>query len=98
MMNKAKQQRVRKKKDSGKENPREEMRLKKHLNASTSEDPLGSAEDQQVAAFCASVKLEEVSLEKWQQSHKNLDIIYPLFLSSKECEEGCVRQIKFTRR
>lgn len=71
---------------------------KKTFKVSKSGDDLRSTEDNLVATFCASIKIDEVSLEKWQQSHKNLDITYPLFLSREECEEGCVRQVKFTRR
>lgn len=58
----------------------------------------GSEQDQEaIAAFAASVSLDECSFREWKSTHSSLDLTVPLFLSATEAKDGLQREIKWTR-
>lgn len=57
-----------------------------------------SPEDSDLARFCESVHLEEISFESWEVSHSDLDLRVPLFLASPDAEQGGSWPVKYSRK
>jgi len=47
--------------------------------------------------FCRSIKLDDVSFEAWKNTHHELNIRIPLFVSADESQSGGVHVLRFSR-
>ena len=69
----------------------------KSKDSSDKENQELSAIDQKALAdFCSSFDLEEITYDKWANSHHSLDLQIPLFLSPDEAQSGGHRFISYT--
>ncbi len=47
--------------------------------------------------FCADLDFEDISLKKWKNANRSLDLIIPVFISSAQAQEGGQKDIVFSR-
>jgi len=65
---------------------------KHNRNDKLSGDELSSLDE-----FCSDFEVDEVEFEKWNHSHRDLNIIIPLFVSSGDTPKGGLRELQFSR-
>ncbi len=78
------------------ENPKSSRKSNPRSTSSASESSV-DLEFSILEQFCAAVKDEEISLDDWDNSHKHLDLIVPVWLTADEFENGCERLVSFCR-